>query len=97
MTNQETDFKTELAKMSNEKLCEIIVAYRYIGILQDQSVMAMEELANRRGAGSEFQFENHIETMKSSLPKIDMDLNKIFKGGGDMFSGLGSVFSGKKK
>lgn len=85
----------ELTKMSNEKLCEIVVVYRYLGMLKDQSILAMEELGNRRKNGDPFEYEKEIEKMHQSLPKIKLDMKDIMSSGANILSNLGSVF-GKK-
>jgi hypothetical protein len=69
---------------SNEKLCEIIVAGRYLGIMQDQMVAAMTELAKRREQGDQFNYEDHIEATLKTLPEINLDLSQILK----KFAGL---------
>jgi 3-oxoacyl-[acyl-carrier-protein] synthase III len=85
MTNNEKDnqlpveeVKIDLDKIkmliptySSEKLCEMIVADRYLGISSEVSVMCMEELANRRIAGDTFQFEKYIDETFKSLPVLN--------------------------
>jgi hypothetical protein len=73
------EFSKSLDKMSNNKLCEIIVANRYLGILRDIAILCMEELAKRRLNGDSFLYEQHIEQILSTLPKINLDLNQIMK------------------
>jgi hypothetical protein len=73
------EFKDNLSKMSNEKLCEVIVSHRYLGILKDQAVLSMEELSARRVNGDQFHYEKHIDELFSTLPKINIDLNSIMK------------------
>ena len=73
------EFKNNIDKFSNNKLCEIVVANRYLGIMRDEAIASMEELAKRRAAGEEFAYEQHIEQLLSSLPKINLDLNQIMK------------------
>ena len=64
---------------SNEKLCEIIVSARYLGILKDEAIGCMQELASRRTNGSDFNFETKIEELAATLPKINLDLKSLFK------------------
>lgn len=73
------EFKLNINKFSNEKLCEIIVTHRYLGIMRDEAICCMEELAARRVAGDVFKFEDRIKELLEGLPKIDLDLNKILK------------------
>jgi hypothetical protein len=57
---------------SSEKLCEIIVCDRYFGCFREIAVICMEELANRRGAGNDFNFEEYIETAFKKLPELNL-------------------------
>ncbi len=65
--------------MSDDKLCEIIVTFRYLGVMKDESLLAMEELYKRRLNGSQFKYEQTIDELLSQLPKIDIDINKLLK------------------
>lgn len=91
------DFATEILRMTNEKLCEIVVAYRYIGMLKEQSIMAMEELGNRRKNGDTYEYEAEIDKMQQGLPKIKLDMREIMAVGPNIFGGLGSILGGIKK
>ena len=73
------DFKKNISNFNNEKLCEIIVANRYLGSMREEAILCMEELAKRRTNGDEFNFEIRIDELFKSLPKLNLDLNKIFK------------------
>lgn len=73
------DFISNLKKYSNNKLCEIVVANRYLGIMRDEAIACMNELAQRRNNGDNFEYEKHIDELMSTLPKINLDLNKILK------------------
>lgn len=79
MPETSEDFKVNLPQMSQEKLCEIIVCFRYLGFMQEESILAMEELARRRGAGEVFNFEAKIEELTKDLPSINIDINKMMK------------------
>ena len=83
--------------MTNEKLCEIVVVYRYIGMLKEQSIMAMEELGNRRKNGDTYEYEKEIEKMHQELPKIKLDMKDIMAAGPNIMAGLGSMLGGIKK
>ena len=63
--------KSKIPSYASEKLCEMIVCERYIGFHPEVSVLCMEELARRRDAGDEFDFETHIDNAYKSLPKLD--------------------------
>jgi hypothetical protein len=77
MSNDE--FNANLKQYSNDRLCEVIVSYRYLGIMRDEAILAMEELAVRRSNGDEFLYEQRIEELMKDLPQINVDLNQIFK------------------
>jgi len=72
-----TEFKTKLQDAANEKLCEIIVASKYLGIMKEQAILCMEELARRRANGDVFDFEKRIEEMHESLPKYKINIKEI--------------------
>jgi len=74
-----TTFQENVPKMSNNKLCEIVVANRYLGTMRDEAIMCMEELAKRRANGDIFDYENHIDQLIKTLPKIHLDMAKIMK------------------
>ena len=80
----EDDFKLQLDSMKIERLCDIVVASRYLGSLKDEALLAMEELAKRRNSGDTFKFEEYIEIELKKLPSFNLDINKILK-----FKGLG--------
>ena len=72
-----------LPEHSQENLCEIIVASRYLGYNQEVAKAAMKELANRRSDGSDFDFESFIEIEMKKLPSLNSklpDLKSIFSG-----------------
>lgn len=64
--------KSNLPEYSKEKLCEMIVTDRYLGFGQKMSIMCMEELAKRRAAGDNFNFEAHIEKITKELPELNL-------------------------
>lgn len=76
------------------KLCDIIISYRYLHILEQEAKDAMVELAARRAAGDPFDFEKHINDTLQSLPKIKLDMKSIMSIPG--LSNLVSIFNGKK-
>lgn len=75
----EATFQENIPKTSNNKLCEIVVANRYLGVMREEAIMCMEELAKRRANGDNFDYENHIEQLIKTLPKIHLDMSKIMK------------------
>lgn len=66
--------KINLPQYSSEKLCEMIVCDRYFGFGQAISELCMQELANRRTSGNDFNFETYIQQEHDKLPKLDFKL-----------------------
>lgn len=75
----EENYNKIIKQFSNEKLCEIIVSNRYLGIFHDEAIVCMEELALRRANGDSFSYEKKIDELLSILPKINLDLNQLIK------------------
>jgi hypothetical protein len=73
------EFKENIPQMSQDKLCEIVVCFRYLGLMQEDAVLAMEELAARRANGDQFNFEDRIVELTKDLPMINIDINKMLK------------------
>lgn len=72
--------KTNIPSYPSKKLCEMIVVGRYVGFYPEISILCMEELAMRRDAGDNFDFETYIDEAYNSLPKLDFtvpDLQSI--------------------
>lgn len=84
----------ETQTVSSERLCEIVVAFRYLHILEKEAKEAMVELASRRSLGDTFDFESHIAKTIQTLPKIKLDMKSIMDIPG--ISTLFSIFQGKK-
>ncbi len=73
----------------SERLADLVVSYRYLGMYKNLSVAAMQELSNRRVAGDEFKYEGYIEKNLKELPEIKFDLKDL--------SGIMDKFKGLKK
>jgi hypothetical protein len=74
--------KTNIADYDTKKLCEMIVVDRYFGLEQKVSAICMEELASRRLAGEDFDFETYIDQSYKKLPVLatgTMDVGAILK------------------
>jgi hypothetical protein len=69
----------DIGLFSDEKLCEIIVSCRYLGVLKEEAIESMQELARRRENGSFFAFEEKIKEFLAGLPKIEKDLHSMFR------------------
>src|SRR5574338_600977 len=79
----------KLPEFSKEKICEIIVCNRYFNTHPKLAIACMEELAKRRMAGEEFDFESYIEKSFKELPKLDFQIPEL--------SAIMRQFVGKKK
>ena len=64
-----------LVNYSTQKLCNMIVCDRYLGLNKEIRIGCMEELAKRRLAGDSFLYEEYIEKTLTDLPKIDTSLD----------------------
>jgi hypothetical protein len=69
------DMRQRLPQFSSEKLCSIIVCHRYFGGFQEEAVMCMQELSDRRQAGQAFPFEEFIEQSLAKLPVLKKGTN----------------------
>ena len=58
----------DIQKFSSQKLCEIVVASRYLGMARPEAISAMEELAARRAGGDSLAFEEEIASLLGKLP-----------------------------
>jgi hypothetical protein len=76
------ELKKRVPTFTSEKLCSIVVCNRYFGNFKDMAVSCMEELAKRRIAGDNFDFESYIDQSLAGLPKLDFsipDLAEVLK------------------
>lgn len=67
---------------TSQKLCDIIVCDRYLGLMNDLSILCMKELVLRREKNEIFNFEEYIDQKYNELPKIDFsfpDIGTIIK------------------
>lgn len=74
----DVDIKNIISSFSEQKLCDIIVSFRYLGIMETEAILSMEELSRRRDNGSDFLYEQKIDDLLQNLPKIELNLNDIF-------------------
>jgi len=58
---------------SSKTLCAIIVSYRSLGILKEESRNAMIELMVRKENGDDFDFEDFINKELEKIPKNNFD------------------------
>lgn len=73
----EEEIKQKLPEFTSVKLCDVIVAHRYLGFYKNLFVPCMEELAKRRIAGDSFNFEKYIEESLNDMPKLNFNLGDI--------------------
>jgi hypothetical protein len=70
------DFTKNLNQFSMQKLCDIIVVDRYLGSLNQEAIMCMQELAARRENGDVFDYESFIESQLKKLPEFKVNLTQ---------------------
>jgi hypothetical protein len=79
--------RDSIPHQSSPKLAEMVVAYRYLGLYEEISILAMEELGKRRVAGESFEFEKYIDEKIASLPVMKLkknDISSFFSRVGDL-------------
>ncbi len=81
----EEEVRGNLPEYTSEKLADLIITYRYIGLYKELSISAMEELSKRRTAGDSFEFESYIDKELKELPALnfnikDLDIFQVFRG-----------------
>lgn len=72
MTDILDDIKNKIPTFDNEKLCQIIVCYRYLNSYKELAVLCMQELGQRRSQGDKFDYESYIDKSLSELPQINI-------------------------
>lgn len=85
--SNETDVNQEIVRTSrllsipfasSTSLAASVVVYRALGIDKEMSVLCMKELARRRWDGSDFNYEDYIESKLKEMPQQNnMDLVKV--------------------
>ena len=73
----ETDAIDNLSAFSSEKLADIVIMHRYLGLYADLATAAMKELAVRREHDEVFEYETYIKNHLDRLPKLKVDLGSI--------------------
>jgi hypothetical protein len=69
------EFKKQINSYSSQKLCDMIICQRYLHLDLNISILCMHELASRRIAGDDFDFEGYIDDTSNSLPSLDNPAN----------------------
>ena len=85
LTFDENEVILHIDKYEDDKLADMVIAYRYFGLYEGIALAAMQELAKRRSNGSVFEYEKYIDDNLKTLPKLDFDLNNL----GGMLGKLG--------
>lgn len=67
----------KIPEFKSAKLADIIVAHRYLGFYKNLYVPCMEQLAKRRIAGDDWDFEQYIENQINDMPKLSFNLNDL--------------------
>ena len=67
----EKQIQQDLPKYPSDKFADIVIALRYLGLFKQTCVLAMEELANRREKGNDFDYEGYIEMNMKTLPELN--------------------------
>jgi hypothetical protein len=73
-SNQEIE---DVSQFSNEKLCSLVAANRYLKLNEAMQLECMKELAKRRDGGDNFNFEEKIKEYFDQLPPIDLNLPNV--------------------
>lgn len=84
------ELKKNIPNYTSQKLCEMIAIDRCFGSYKEIAVICMEELAVRRIAGDNYEFEDYIDKAFSELPKLDFGIP-------DLRDVLRQVISGRNK
>ena len=66
--------KEQFPKYTIQKVAEMVVVARYLGLDNAITVACMEELATRRAAGDNFPFETFIEESYNKLPTLSFTM-----------------------
>jgi hypothetical protein len=69
----------KLPDLPDQKIADLIVANRYLGMFAVASVQAMIELADRRVKGNTFAYEEYITQELNKLPKLQVETKQDFK------------------
>lgn len=72
-------FNGDISVLTNEHLCDVIIAFQYLGVAKEHAVDCMNELALRRQNGNMFSFEDYIRSEFEKLPKFNASIMDSFK------------------
>lgn len=72
--SSQEELKSNVVNFDSYKLCQFVVAYRYINYNKELAICAMQELGKRRASGDNFAFESVIESSLAELPELNFEL-----------------------
>lgn len=78
------EFPKNFTQFSMKKLCEIVVTAQYLGSMNEEAIMCMEELAQRRVNGDTFEYELFIEAELKKLPDFKFSIKQKMQVGFDL-------------
>lgn len=73
----ESEIVKNLHTYPNERLADLVISYRYMGLYKDLSIAAMQELGSRRANGDTFEYEKYIDENLAGLPKLDFTMQGL--------------------
>lgn len=73
----EEELSKQIDTYHSHKLCDIVIAYRYLGMFKNIYKLCMQELGKRRAGGDLFDFEQYIENNLETMPKINFKVDDI--------------------
>lgn len=73
--DESTIEEVRVEDLTPQELCDVVVAFRYLGLFRERATKCMEELAQRRMHGDDFEFEKQIDETVKSLPVIEQKIS----------------------
>jgi len=73
----EDELLAKLPELPEQKIADLIIANRYLGMFPNIATAAMSELSKRRENGSEFAYEQYITEQINKLPKLNFDVKNV--------------------
>lgn len=75
---EQKELNETISSMSSQALAAHIVAYKFLGINRNIALACMQEIANRKNQGDQFDYDDFIAQELEKLPKPQtMDHNSI--------------------
>jgi len=73
----EEELLLKIDTFHSHKLCDIVIANRYLGMFKNIHKECMSELGKRRANGDSFNFEEYIDKNLEEMPKIQFKVSDI--------------------